>query len=99
LKRQGNKSRQNFQRGSESGSRSLRTKQGGQRIRRFVAGAGGDDIVKGMMKFARSALDALEVVAKRSRDGLLNSIRFLCHTSFRRQFPRKITHLGIFGAS
>jgi hypothetical protein len=38
------------------------------------------------MEFVRGVLDALEVIAKRSRNGLFDGVLFLCHTSFRRYF-------------
>jgi len=36
-----------------------------------------------MMQLVRGALDALEIVAKRSHDSLFHYARFLCHTGFR----------------
>jgi len=77
LERQSNKSRQDFQGGGERGSGSLCAKQGRKRVRRLVAGASGDHVVDGVMKFVGRVLDALEVIAKRPRNGLLDRVELL----------------------
>ena len=38
------------------------------------------------MKFVRSMLDTLEVIAKRPRNGLFDRVELLCHIDFRRYF-------------
>ena len=38
------------------------------------------------MEFVRGVLEALEVIAKRPRDGLFDGVKFLCHIDFRRYF-------------
>jgi hypothetical protein len=58
--------------GGDGRSGSLRSKHRGQRIGRSAAGASGDDVADSLMKFVASALNALEVLAKRASNGLID---------------------------
>jgi len=79
----GDESRKNFQRSSERGCRGLRPEQRGKRIRGLVAAAGGHNVVDRVMQFVRTALNALEVIPKRTGNGLFDGAGFWCHTGLR----------------
>ncbi len=93
LQGHGYESRQHFQRSSQRCRGSLRAEQRRQRIGRPVARAGGYHVAHRMMQLIRCALDALEIVAKRSHDCLFHRAGFLCHTGFRGSFARNTPSL------
>ena len=74
-------------RGERCGSR-LRAKHGWKGVSGLAAGAGGDDVVNGLLEFFASALDALEIIAKGAGDGLFHSVGFRCHADMKGCFAR-----------
>src|SRR4029077_2479273 len=78
----GNEARQDFEGGGKRGGGGLRAKHGRQGIGGAAAGAGGDDIVDGLVQRFVVALKAFQVIAKRPGYGLFNRIGFGCHADF-----------------
>jgi hypothetical protein len=71
-----------FESRGERGRRSLGAKHWWKRVSRFAAGAGGDYVVDGLLKFVAGALNALQVVAESASNGLFDGIGFRCHTRY-----------------
>ena len=97
LQGQGCKARKHVEsRGKRSGS-SLRAKHGRERIGRFAARTGGNQVVDGLMELVAGALDALEVVAQGSGNGLFHGAGFGCHTCSKGRFARFSPVLPFWG--
>ena len=59
--------------------RSLRAQHRRQSVGGLAAGAGCNHIIDGLIQLVRGPLDALQVVANRSRNSLLDGSRLLGH--------------------
>ena len=73
---------ENFESGGERCGSGLGAKHRRKRIGGLAAGAGGDDVVYGLLKLFAGALNALEVVAESASNGLFDGIGFWCHTLY-----------------
>src|SRR5271163_2938808 len=80
LKGHRHKAREDIERRGERSGRSLRTKERRQGVRRFHAGAGGDNIVDRLLKFDAGTLDTLQIIAEGPGYGLFDGIGFWWHT-------------------
>src|SRR6266850_467583 len=80
----------------ETGRGSLGAEQRRERVAGLVAGAGGNNVVDGVMQLFRRTLDALQIVPKRADDRLLYGAGFLCHTGFRGAFAHKFPVLAFW---
>ncbi len=77
MKSDSNKSRKDFQGGSNRSRSGLRAQHRRQRVGGLAAGAGGNHVVNGLIQLVSGSLDALQVVANRSRNSLLDGSKVL----------------------
>ena len=97
LQGQGGKTRKNVESRGKRGGGSLCAKHGRERIGGFAARTGGHQVVDGLMELVAGALDALEVVAQGSGDGLFHSAGFRCHACSKGRFARFSPVLPFWG--
>jgi len=80
LEGHGRETCENFESSGERRCGGLGAEHRGKSVGWLAAGAGGDDVVDGLLKLLAGALNALEVVAKSASNGLFDRVGFRCHT-------------------
>ncbi len=63
IQRQSDEAREDFERGSQSGGAGLSAEHRGQGVGWTAAGAGGDNIIDGLIQLVTGALNAFKIVA------------------------------------
>jgi hypothetical protein len=94
----GGEAGKNFEGRGERGGGGLGAKHRGKRVGGPAAGAGGNNVVDGLLEFVTGALDALEVVAESTSNCLFDGIGFRCHTGYWGRFARCSPVLSLWGA-